>query len=202
MIIIKMNGEEETRIERFNRYTTACLTPHFTSEDINIKDTYGIVWLLCPDLRGSKIDNAVKNHSKLDRNGLCYKLLTLCMRLFVAGLHTATPCDENGVPDAEYNFRTRYLDKRLKEPRNDIRKLEKQLATEKSSNHYEEMIDMKNKNKELMDKIKVLERDNDKLKQEVEYRDDKLENSVGKTKYEAVVKAFADFENSLNKTDS
>lgn len=191
--------EDKKRIDRFNRYRTACLTPHFSSEDINIKDSYAIIWLLCPDLRGAKVDNAIKNHSKLDRQGLTYKLINLCMRLFVAGLHTETPCDNNGWPDPEYNFRTRYLERRLKEPREELRKLEKQLDKANLTNHYDEMIDMKNQNTELKSKVKELERSNRKLKEEVDFKAHKLENSVGKTKYEEVVKALKNFEESLAK---
>ena len=103
-----MKGEEETREQRFNRYSTACLTEHLSSEDFNIKDTYAILGCLT-NMPNTKVNSARSNHSKLDRDGMTYHLVKLCMRLFVAGLHTATPCDENGYPDPEYNFRTRYL---------------------------------------------------------------------------------------------
>ena len=33
-----MNGEEETREQRFTRYSTACLTENLSAEDFNIKD--------------------------------------------------------------------------------------------------------------------------------------------------------------------
>ena len=127
-----MNNETELREQRLNRFITACLTENIESEDFNIKDTYAILGCLT-NMPNTKINSARSNHSKLDREGMTYHLIKLCMRLFVAGLHTETPCDANGFPDPEYNFRTRYLDKRLNEPKQEIRRLNREIKNLESS---------------------------------------------------------------------
>ena len=194
-----MNGEQETRIERFNRYSTACLETDFSAdEDLKIKDTYTILQVLT-DMPNNKINSARSNHSKLDRDGMTYHLIKLCLRLFVAGLHTETPCDKNGFPDPEYNFRTRYLEKRLKEPMEENRRLQRQIDKLESA---DDKIALRKLREQVLDHQSELAIKTDyikKLEEQIAFKDDQLKNSVSKKRHDAVVKALKDFEESLEK---
>ena len=179
--------EEELRKDRLNRFITACLTTNITSKDFNIKDTYALLGCLT-DMPNTKVNSARSNHSKLDRAGMTYQLIQLCMRLFVAGLHTDTPCDENGFPDPEYNFRTRYLEKRLKEPVEENRRLQREINKLESGEHIIEL--RKLREKVLDDESELLIQKNkiEKLEAEMEFKDDKIQYSISKKMYEGLQK--------------
>ena len=192
-----MNGEQETRIERFNRYSTACLETDFSAdEDINIKDTYTILQVLT-DMPNNKINSARSNHSKLDRDGMTYHLIKLCLRLFVAGLHTATPCDENGWPDPEYNFRTRFLEKRLREPMLENRRLQREINKLQSADHQVQARKLREQVLDYEAELAIKKDYIKKLEEQIAFKDDQIENSVSKKRHDAVVKALKDFESSV-----
>ena len=182
-----MKGEEETREQRFNRYSTACLTEHLSSEDFNIKDTYAILGCLT-NMPNTKVNSARSNHSKLDRDGMTYHLVKLCMRLFVAGLHTATPCDENGYPDPEYNFRTRYLEKRLKEPIEENRRLQREINKLESADHQVQNRKMREQLLDFESEINVKTEQIRKLEESLQFKEDKLKGTVSKKHLEEVMK--------------
>jgi len=182
-----MKGEEETRQQRFTRYSTACLTENLSAEDFNIKDTYAILGCLT-NMPNNKINSARSNHSKLDRNGMTYHLVKLCMRLFVAGLHTETPCDDNGFPDPEYNFRTRYLEKRLEEPRKEMRSLQRKLDKLESEDHMCELRKVKEQLLDFQSEVEAKKLEIKKLEESLQFKEDQLKGTVSKQHLEAVMK--------------
>ena len=181
-----MNGQEETREQRFNRFATACLTENLSSEDFNIKDTYAILGCLT-NMPNAKINSARSNHSKLDRDGMTYHLIKLCLRLFVAGLHTDTPCDNNGFPDPEYNFRTRYLEKRLKEPLDENRRLQRQIDKLESA---DDKIELRKLREQVLDyeaELNIKKEHIRKIEESLEFKEDQLKNTVSKKHLEGVM---------------
>jgi len=182
-----MKGEEETREQRFTRYSTACLTENLSAEDFNIKDTYAILGCLT-NMPNNKINSARSNHSKLDRDGMTYHLVKLCMRLFVAGLHTETPCDENGFPDPEYNFRTRYLEKRLEEPRKEMRSLQRQIDKLESSDDRCSLRKLKEQVLDFQSELEAKKLEITKLEESLQFKEDQLKGSVSKQHLEGVMK--------------
>jgi len=182
-----MKGEEETREQRFTRYSTACLTENLSAEDFNIKDTYAILGCLT-NMPNNKVNSARSNHSKLDRDGMTYHLVKLCMRLFVAGLHTETPCDENGFPDPEYNFRTRYLEKRLEEPRKEMRSLQRQIDKLESSDDRCSLRKLKEQVLDFQSELEAKKLEITKLEESLQFKEDQLKGSVSKQHLEGVMK--------------
>jgi len=181
-----MNGEEETREQRLNRFTTACLTEHLSAEDFNIKDTYAILGCLT-NMPNTKINSARSNHSKLDREGMTYHLIKLCMRLFVAGLHTDTPCDANGFPDPEYNFRTRYLEKRLKEPLDENRRLQRKIDKLEEADDKIELRKLREKVLDYEAEITIKKEHIRKIEESLEFKEDQLRSTVSKKHLEGVM---------------
>ena len=196
-----MNGEEELRKQRFDRYATACLTENLSAEDFNIKDTYAILGCLT-NMPNTKINSARSNHSKLDRDGMTYHLIKLCMRLFVAGLHTETPCDANGFPDPEYNFRTRYLEKRLAEPRKEIRSLQREIDKLEGSDDRIELKKLREQVLDLTSELEAKKIENTKLQDKLDFKEDQLKHSISKTHFEALKQENECLNNLLSKTSS
>ncbi len=196
-----MKGEEETREQRFTRYSTACLTENLSAEDFNIKDTYAILGCLT-NMPNTKINSARSNHSKLDRDGMTYHLVKLCMRLFVAGLHTATPCDDNGFPDPEYNFRTRYLEKRLEEPRKEIRSLQRKLDKLESSDDRCELRKVKEQLLDFQSEVEAKKLEITKLEDKLDFKEDQLKHSISKTHFKALKEENECLNKLLAKTSS
>jgi len=195
-----MNGEEETREQRFARYSTACLTENLSAEDFNIKDTYAILACLT-NMSNTKINSARSNHSKLDRDGMTFHLIKLCMRLFVAGLHTETPCDKNGWPDPEYNFRTRFLEKRLKEPMEENRRLQRQIDKLESASHQCELRKLREKVLDYESEINVKKEHIEKLEDKLKFKESQLEHSISKTHFEALKQENECLNNLISKTN-
>jgi len=195
-----MNGEEELRKQRFDRYATACLTENLSAEDFNIKDTYAILGCLT-NMPNTKINSARSNHSKLDRDGMTYHLIKLCMRLFVAGLHTETPCDANGFPDPEYNFRTRYLEKRLDEPRKEVRSLQRQIDKLEASDDRIELRKLREQVLDLTSELEAKKLEITKLDDKLDFKEDQLKHSISKTHLEGVMKEVEALRK-LNKTET
>jgi len=196
-----MNGEEEElRKQRFDRYATACLTENLSAEDFNIKDTYAILGCLT-SMPNTKINSARSNHSKLDRDGMTYHLIKLCMRLFVAGLHTETPCDANGFPDPEYNFRTRYLEKRLDEPRKEVRSLQRQIDKLEASDDRIELRKLREQVLDLTSELEAKKLEITKLDDKLDFKEDQLKHSISKTHLEGVMKEVEALRK-LNKTET
>lgn len=181
-----MNNETESREQRLNRFITACLTQNFSAEDFNIKDTYGILECLT-NMPNDKINSARSNHSKLNREGMTFHLIKLCMRLFVAGLHTDTPCDANGFPDPEYNFRTRYLEKRLKEPIQENRRLQRQIDKLESADDKIELRKLREKVLDYEAEINIKKEHIRKIEESLEFKEDQLRSSVSKKHLEGVM---------------
>ena len=196
-----MNNETELREQRLNRFTTACLTENIESEDFNIKDTYAILGALT-NMPSNKINSARSNHSKLDRNGMTYHLVVLCIRLFVAGLHTETPCDSNGFPDPEYNFRTRYLEKRLEEPRKEMRSLQRKIDKLESNDDRVELRKLKEKVLDYESELEAKKIEITKLENKLEFKEDQLKHSISKTHFEALKQENECLNNLLSKTTS
>ncbi len=195
-----MNNETELREQRLNRFITACLTEHLDGEDFNIKDTYAILGCLT-NMPNTKINSARSNHSKLDREGMTYHLIKLCLRLFVAGLHTDTPCDANGFPDPEYNFRTRYLEKRLKEPKDEIRKLQRKIDKLESADDKIELRKLREQVLDYEGELKSKKNIIEKMELTLEFKEDQLKGSVSKKHLEGVMKELEALRG-LGKTDS
>ena len=181
-----MNNETELKEQRLNRFITACLTENLDGQDFNIKDTYTILGCLT-NMPNTKINSARSNHSKLDREGMTFHLIKLCMRLFVAGLHTDTPCDANGFPAPEYNFRTRYMEKRLKEPKDENRKLQRQIDKLEEAPDKMELRKLREQvldyEAELKSKKNIIE----KMEITLEFKEDQLRSSVSKKHLEGVM---------------
>jgi hypothetical protein len=196
-----MNNETELREQRLNRFITACLTENIESEDFNIKDTYAILGTLT-NMPSNKINSARSNHSKLDREGMTYHLIKLCMRLFVAGLHTETPCDANYFPDPEYNFRTRYLEKRLKEPLDKVRSLKREIKKLEASDDKVEIRKLKEKVADFEAELSIKRTHIEKLERDLNFKEDQLKHSISKTHYEALKQENDCLQNLLNKTNS
>jgi len=182
-----MNGEVETREQRFDRFTTACLTENLSAEDFNIKDTYAILGCLT-NMPNTKINSARSNHSKLDRDGMTFHLIKLCMRLFVAGLHTETPCDANGFPAPEYNFRTRFLEKRLREPMEESRRLQKQINRLEASDDKVQLRNLREKVLDYESEINVKKEHIRKIEESLKFKEDQLKGAVSKKHLEGVMK--------------
>jgi len=110
------------------------------------------------------------------------------MRLFVAGLHTETPCDDNGFPDPEYNFRTRYLEKRLEEPRKEIRSLQRKLDKLESSDDRCELRKVKEQLLDFQSEVEAKKLEITKLEESLQFKEDQLKGSVSKQHLEGVMK--------------
>ena len=182
-----MNNETELREQRLNRFITACLTDNLESENFNIKDTYAILGCLT-NMPNNKINSARSNHSKLDREGMTFHLIKLCMRLFVAGLHTDTPCDANGFPDPEYNFRTRYMEKRLKEPKDENRRLQRQIDKLESADDKIELRKLREQVLDYEGELKAKKEHIRKIEESLEFKEDQLRSTVSKKHLEGVMK--------------
>jgi len=191
-----------SEIERYQKFCEKCRGKYNSEDILGATDVEHIVRFLIPkDVRPSEnvIKGISKNWKTKKVDNIYYHVLRIIPKLFIAGLHCETPTDEYGCPESGYKFHTRFLSKRLAEPAEEIKHLERDLIRERENNHYEEMIDIKNKNKELMDKINKLEETIKKLEDANDFKDNQLENSVPKKRHEAVVKAFKDFEEGLTK---
>ena len=179
-----MNGEVETREQRFDRFTTACLTENLSAEDFNIKDTYAILGCLT-NMPNTKINSARSNHSKLDRDGMTFHLIKLCMRLFVAG----------------YNFRTRILEKRLREPMEETRRLQKQINRLEASDDKVQLRNLREKVLDYESEINVKKEHIRKIEESLKFKEDQLKGAVSKKHLEGVMKEVEALRE-LNKTET
>jgi hypothetical protein len=195
-----MNAEQELKKQRLNTFITACLTQNLSAEDFNIKDTYVILGCLT-NMQNNKINSARSNHSKLDRDGMTYHLIKLCMRLFVAGLHTETPCDANGWPDSEYNFRTRFLEKRLKEPREEIRSLQREINKMERGSDRVELKKLREKVLDYESELSIKKDYIIKLEDKLQFKEDQLKHRISKTHYNALKQENEAIKKILDKKD-
>ena len=147
----------------------------YNEEDIlSSTDTEKIVRHLCdPKSRPpeSVIKGITKNWKKREASNLQYHLYRIIGKLFIGGLHCDNPTDEYGFPLPEYNFKTKFLSKRLSEPLEEIMILERKLEEVQSNNHYDDMCDLKVKVKDLNTKNKELKDKNSKLEDIVLFKE-------------------------------
>ena len=67
-------------------------------------------------------------------------------------------------------------------------RLEKVIEEERHNNHYEKMIKLEQKVSELKLKKKDLKKEIKTLKYDIDFKDDKLKNSISKKMYEGLQK--------------
>lgn len=195
---MSMNNPEEVK-QRLMKYVDILShNPDYTWEDMGRNETYDLIALLAPDCEASVIKNAKKNHSKKKKDNIQFHLINIIRKLFIAGLHCDTPTDAVGCPLAGYNFKTKYLGRRLKEPLEEINRLEKRLEEERENNHYDEMIDYKNELQQIKEESKELKEQISKLKDKIAFKDEMLETRVPKQALEIRDKRIKDLEKQID----
>lgn len=149
-------------------------------------DTMNIVKALAEDtLPRKKVENYRNNWKSHKPDNVLYHLLRIIPKLFIASLHNETPIDPVTLcPHSGLNFKTKFLSRRLKEPFEEINRLEKRLDEERDNNHYDDMIDYKNQVKQLKEDNKELKEQISKLKDKIAFKDEMLESKVSKYELE------------------
>ena len=185
-----------TDIEEKDRYYKFCDTCRSTWDESNY-DKMGpsqveqvVRYMIPRDNRPSEtsIKGISKNWNSKKSDNIYYHLLRVIPKLFIAGLHCETPTDDQGFPTSGHSFKTRYLSKRLEEPYLELVRLEKVIEEERHNNHYEKMIKLEQKVSELKLKKKDLKKEIKTLKYDIDFKDDKLKNSISKKMYEGLQK--------------
>ena len=193
-----MSSPEEVKQRLMNYVDILSDNPEYTWEDMGRNETYDLIALLAPDCDKEVIKNAKKNHSKKKKDNIQYHLFNIVRKLFIAGLHCETPTDEMGFPLSGYNFKTKYLGKRLQEPLQEIKELEKKLDEERDNNHFDEMMDYKNQHKELKEQEKILKDHIARLEEKIKFKDEMLETRVPKQVIEIRDKRIKDLEKQID----
>jgi len=125
-----------------------------------------------------------KNWSSKKPDNIMYHLLRTVPKFFIAGLHCDTPTDEYGCPVSGHKFHTKFLAKRLEEPYEEIKMLEKQLMKEQENNHYDEMIDLRNIVKDLKEELKEKDARIYKLEDKIKFKDEIINSRPSQGAYE------------------
>ena len=193
-----MSSPEEVKQRLMNYVDILSDNPEYTWEDMGRNETYDLIALLAPDCDKKVIDNAKKNHSKKKKDNIQYHLFNIVRKLFIAGLHCETPTDEMGCPLAGYNFKTKYLGKRLQEPLQEISRLEKKLDEERDNNHFDEMMDYKNQLIQVKEQEKILKDHIARLEEKIKFKDEMLETRVPKQALEIRDKRIKDLEKQID----
>jgi len=193
-----------SEVERYQKFCDKCLAKYTPEDILGATEVEHIVRFLIPkDVRPPEkvIKGISKNWSTKKSDNIYYHVLRVIPKLFIAGLHCETPTDEYGCPESGHKFHTRFLSKRLAEPAQEIRHLERDLIRERENNHYDELIDNKNKVNELKEQLKELKEINSKLEDKLQFKEDQLKSSVSKKHLEEVMKELEALRG-LGKTDS
>ena len=180
-----------SEVERYQKFCDKCLAKYTPEDILGATEVEHIVRFLIPkDVRPPEkvIKGISKNWSTKKSDNIYYHVLRVIPKLFLAGLHCETPTDEYGCPDSGHKFHTRFLSKRLSEPAQEIKHLERDLIRERENNHYDELIDNKNKVNELKEQLKELKEINTKLEDKLQFKEDQLKNTVSKKHLEEVMK--------------
>ena len=180
-----------SEVERYQKFCDKCLAKYTPEDILGATEVEHIVRFLIPkDVRPPEkvIKGISKNWSTKKSDNIYYHVLRVIPKLFLAGLHCETPTDEYGCPDSGHKFHTRFLSKRLAEPAEEIKHLERDLIRERENNHFDELIDNKNKVNELKEQLKELKEINTKLEDKLQFKEDQLKNTVSKKHLEEVMK--------------
>ena len=180
-----------SEVERYQKFCDKCLAKYTPEDILGATEVEHIVRFLTPkDIRPPEkvIKGISKNWSTKKPDNIYYHVLRIIPKLFIAGLHCETPTDEYGCPESGHKFHTRFLSKRLAEPAEEIKHLERDLIRERENNHYDELIDNKNKVNELKEQLKELKEINTKLEDKLQFKEDQLKNTVSKKHLEEVMK--------------
>lgn len=149
---------------------------------VTATDTINIIKALAEDTLPRKtIENQKNNWNTKKPDNVIYHLLRIIPKLFIASLHNETPIDPVTLcPLSGLNFKTKFLSRRLKEPFEEIHRLEKKLDQERDNNHYDEMIDYKNELKQIKEDNKELKEQISKLQDKIAFKEEMLETRVPK----------------------
>lgn len=180
-----------SEVERYQKFCDKCRGKYTTEDILGATDVEHIVRFLIPkDVRPPEkvIKGISKNWSTKKSDNIYYHVLRVIPKLFIAGLHCETPTDEYGCPESGHKFHTRFLSKRLAEPAEEIRHLERDLLLSRENNHYDEMIDYKNKVNDLEKELKELKEINNRLEDKIKFKDDMIESRPSLGSYEKVTK--------------
>tara|TARA_R110002096_G_scaffold393580_1_gene588615 strand:+ start:362 stop:946 length:585 start_codon:yes stop_codon:yes gene_type:complete len=180
-----------SEVERYQKFCDKCLAKYTPEDILGATEVEHIVRFLIPkDVRPPEkvIKGISKNWSTKKSDNIYYHVLRVIPKLFIAGLHCETPTDEYGCPESGHKFHTRFLSKRLAEPAEEIKHLERDIIRERENNHYDELIDNKNKVNELKEQLKELKEINTKLEDKLQFKEDQLKNTVSKKHLEEVMK--------------
>jgi hypothetical protein len=177
-----------------------CLARYNEGDTVKPKDTINIIKILADDTLPQKtINNVGKNFSKYKPDNILYHLLRIIPKLFIASLHCDPPVDPDTLcPISGHNFKTKFLSRRLQEPLDEISKLEKKLDEERDNNHFDEMMDYKNQNKELKEQEKILKDHIARLEEKIKFKDEMLETRVPKQALEIRDKRIKDLEKQID----
>jgi hypothetical protein len=177
-----------------------CLARYNEGDTVKPKDTINIIKILADDtLPTKKIDNLSNNWKSHKPDNVLYHLLRIIPKLFISSLHCDPPVDPDTLcPVSGHNFKTKFLSKRLQEPLDEISRLEKKLEEERDNNHFDEMMDYKNKNKELKEHNKILQDHIQRLEDKIKFKDEMLELRVSKKELEIRDKRIEELEKIIN----
>ena len=173
--------------ERYQKFCDKCRAKYIPEDILGATDVEHIVrFLTPPDIRPPEkvIKGISKNWSTKKPDNIYYHVLRIIPKLFIAGLHCETPTDEYGCPESGHKFHTRFLSKRLSEPHDEIKHLEKKLISAQEENHYEEMIAMKNRMNELKEELKELKEINNRLEDKIKFKDEMIASRPSIGSYE------------------
>jgi hypothetical protein len=178
-----------SEVERYKKFCDKCRGKYIPEDILGATEVEHIVRYLIPeDVRPPEkvIKGISKNWTSKKSDNIYYHILRVIPKLFLAGLHCETPTDEYGCPTSGHKFHTKFLEKRLAEPAEEIKLLEKQLIKERENNHYDEMIDLKNKVNELKEQIKELKETNNRLQDKINFKDEMLACRPSQGAYEKI----------------
>ncbi len=177
-----------------------CLARYQEDDDIKVKDAINIIKILANDQLPEKtINNVGKNFSKYKPDNILYHLLRIIPKLFNASLHCDPPLDPDTLcPVSGHNFKTKFLSKRLQEPLDEIRDLEKKLDEERDNNHFDEMMDYKNQLKEVKEDNKILKDHIARLEDKLKFKDEMLKDRFPRQALEIRDKRIKDLEKQID----
>jgi len=164
-----------SEVERYQKFCDKCRGKYIPEDILGATEVEHIVRYLIPkDVRPPEkvIKGISKNWSAKKSDNIYYHILRVIPKLFLAGLHCETPTDEYGCPISGHKFHTKFLAKRLAEPAEEIRHLERDLIRERENNHYDELIDNKNKVNDLKDQLKEKLEYIAKLEDKIKFKDE------------------------------
>lgn len=194
-----------SEVERYQKFCDKCRGKYIPEDILGPTEVEHIVRFLTPkDIRPPEkvIKGISKNWNSKKSDNIYYHVLRAIPKLFLYGLHCETPTDEYGCPTSGHKFHTKFLAKRLAEPFEEIKLLERQLIRERENNHYDELIDNKNKVNELKEQLKELKEINNKLQDKINFKDEMLDCRPSIASYEKLQMELEFANKQLEKTSS